>query len=466
MRAWSLRRPATAPARTALPARPFGPYPSPETGKEPEGPGVPDPVERAARFGHSLSNVVQRQILKPDGNVYSRLDNRVPWFRKLSGSEQKAVLKLHKEKKTYSAEEAVNLVRSPSVPSTQPTPTTTIPPEDFDYSDTDSEEESDIDEVNRHWNKKSLKLLRKGFDFHEDSSDSEEEMGMNPSEEVVKRRRSYKAGQLEAIAKTAFATSPDEKKEFDELQKLREQGFKQRPKKRGKYGKKAQKALMERGRDMKETNLGHNPYLRRAHRLAVSESQMKKGTSELYNQKQGDIRKKLQTVIQKDHKKMKWKEKDFSSPESWSVVHHMSSNVISNDKKKKRVKKALDSGKDLTGTSHLGAFHHEAWKESFKPLDKPFEPHALNPLNLTLRHDERERKNDSSITPGAHEYDHQAAGFKKGLGWGDERSQGGGHFVDMDSEATYYILKGIGNKRKRKSEIYGTTKKKRKTGPA
>ncbi|HKV07482.1 MAG TPA: hypothetical protein VJ725_05030 [Thermoanaerobaculia bacterium] len=464
MRAWSLRRPATAPARTALQARPFGPYPTSESGKEPEGPGAPDAIEQAERFGHNLSNVIQRQILKPDGKAYSRLDNRVPWFRKLSDSEKTAILKLHQDGTPYSADDAVKLVRTPSVPSTQPATTTTIPPEDFDYSDTDSEEESDVDEVNRHWNRKSLKLLGKGFDFYEDSSDSEDEMGPKPDKEVVERRRKHKAGELEAIAKTAYPTSANEKTEFDELQDLRKKAFEDRPKKRGKYGKKAQKALMQRGRDMMKTNLGHNSYLRRAHREAVSEEQMKKGTSKLYNQKQGDVRKKLQNVMAEDHKKMKWEEKDFSSPQTWPVVKHMLSNVVSNDKKKKRVRKALDSKEDLTGTSHLGAFHHEAWKESFKSLGKPFEPHALNPLNLTLRHDERERKDDASIMPGAHEYDHQSAGFKKGLDWGDERSQGGGHFVDMDSEATYFILKGIGGKRKRKGEIYRPGKK-QKTGP-
>lgn len=476
MRAWSQKRPAAVPRQTHLPVRPFGLDPVLQAGGATEGPGAGDPVDRAARFGHSLASfsvsegtgTVQRKILRPGtNNSYARLDGRVPWFKALSPTEQQAVLALHGQPKTYTPDEAVALVRSPPTPTATTASTTPKTADPFDYSDNDSEEESDVDEVNQHWTDKSLKLLQKGPDFFEDSSDSEEELGPKPDKEVLERRRKYKAGQLEAIARTAYPTSPTEKTKFEDLQKLRKKGFEDRPKKRGKYGKEAQKALMERGLDMKKTNLGHNSYLRRAFRKSVSESQMKTGTSKLYNQKQGDIRKKLQQVIEEDHESMKWEEKDFSSPKMWKTVKNMTTNVVSNDKKKRRFQDMLDSDVDLKDGSQLGAFHHEGWKESLKSLGKPFEPHALNPLNLTLRHDERERKNDSSIIPGAHEYDHQSGGFKTTDDWAKERSQGGGHFVDLDSEATYFILKGIGGKRESKRDLYGMPpKKKLKPNPS
>lgn len=474
MRAWSQKRPAAVPRRPPhAPVRPFGLDPVFQAGGAPEGPGAGDPVERAARFGHSLASfsagaepgTVQRQILKPgSSDSYTRLDGRVPWFKKLSPTEQAAILKLHtQDPKDYSVDDALKLIRTP-VTTPQVTATTTKTADPFDYSDVDSEEESDVDKVNQHWTDKSLKLLQRGPDFFEDSSDSEDELGPKPDKTVLEKRRKYKAGQLEAIARTAYPTSPEDKTKFEELQKLRKQAFKDRPKKKGKYDKEAQKALMERGRDMEQTNLGHNPYLRRAFRDSVSKSQMKTGTSKLYNQKQGDIRKKLHKVIGKDHKSMKWEEKDFSSPKMWKTVENMTQNVVSNDKQKTRFQPRLDANEDLKGGSHLAAFHHEAWKESLKSLGTPFEPHALNPLNLTLRHDERERKNDASIMPGAHEYDHQATGFKTTDDWAKERAQGGGHFVDLDAEAAYYTLKGIGGKRKRKAELYQIPNKKQKTG--
>lgn len=310
--------------------------------------------------------------------------------------------------------------------------------------------ETDLRQAQKHFEEESS-----GSEIDEDDSDIR--AGRYTKKELEAARRKRKSMDLEAIMSTAEPVGDDEMGRIKALESSREADVKSRQGKRGRYTEGTIRMLRERGLDMKRTNLYHNTYLRRAVRAATTSAERTSTSSAQYDKKQKNVRNKLLDTIVSDHKKMGWKEEDFSSKEKWNVFQWMLKNNWSNPPSGVRLHEKTGIKPD-DKLNPRAAFHHGYWKESEGARSSPF---ALTPANLTMRHDEREmdpkkkRKRidagEEVYKPGSHEYDHRTNGYQKNdAARFPGRWQKGGHFSAMDAEAVAHTIKPMLAKRAKK----------------
>lgn len=342
-----------------------------------------------------------------------------------------------------------------------------LSPDEENIEEDDEPEKSTKDSRNHYLDiiESDLRQAQKNFEEESSDSDIDEDdpdirAGRYTKKELEAARRKRKSMDLEAIMSTAEPVGDDEMERIQALESSREADVKSRQGKRGRYTKATIRMLRERGLDMKRTNLYHNTYLRRAVREATTSAERTSSTSAQYDRKQKIVRNKLLETIVSDHKKMGWKEEDFSSKEKWNTFQWMLKNNWSNPPSGVRLHQKTDIKPD-DKLNPRAAFHHGYWKESEGARSSPF---ALTPPNLTLRHDEREmdqKKKRKRIDagqevykPGSHEYDHRTNGYQKGdAARFPGRWQSGGHFSAMDAEAVAHTIKPMLAKRARKLEV-------------
>ncbi|KFA94819.1 hypothetical protein Q664_00155 [Archangium violaceum Cb vi76] len=296
-----------------------------------------------------------------------------------------------------------------------------------------------------------------------DSSDSEAEVGQDPARQKVRRR--YKAKQLSALTRTLFPLTPGEMQVREVLGQKRKRDNEANSDYQI-YEQDTREGFAQVGEQFKQTNVRHNPYLRRAFRKAVAQGDVKKGGSETYEKIQGRIRTKLLGIISSDHEKMTWRREDFADEQTWKAFGFLRENVISNSAVGDSYYSRVESGADTKGSSGRMAFHHGAWKESMGGIFLPF---ATMPSNLIALNDFRELLNPKKLKlleaqgkspppAGAHDlFGHQACGFRKDQRKDFSRSRGGGQFKDIDLEAVYYVLRPSLEPRTPKKLLYSAS---------
>jgi hypothetical protein len=256
-------------------------------------------------------------------------------------------------------------------------------------------------------------------------------------------RRAFKAIMLAAIARSVFLPSDEVIDLYTKLRDNRESDDYRN------YGKVVRKYAVKIAESYLPVNLHHNPYFRRAFRNAISNDDMKHGSSEAYNKKQRDIRTALAEIVKKDFQKMAFTRHDFEFLEDvdqiWPVIQYMASGkelagTDQNEDFKELLKSLKDSGANV-GEKGV-AFHHLVWKKAFKGMFE--ESASLNPANLVAQNDTRGEKGD-------HDRMHTNSSYPKG----HVQAEGGGKFRDMD----VFIVQEMANvhlqPRKPKAEIYG-----------
>ena len=338
-----------------------------------------------------------------------------------------------------------------------------VPDPDLGLGDPDPSEtrRTEIDDL--------LTSSRTAFEADDASSDSEDVMDELEKEGEFDRpaiksaRRAQKMDELRPLLRSAYPVTDGEQDAFDKLQRAREQdqADPDRSKKLRRYAPSTRAMLVQRGEEMKGANAYHNRYLRRAFRQGVSAAQVRKGGSKGYAGRQGEVRKRMREEIESDDVGMSWKREDFDDDAMYRAFGHFKSAGISNDKKRARLHEAIGSGEtDLSDTSALAAFHHVV----FKAADGGrYAGHALNPANLTLRHDERELRPEKKAkviasggkvkSLGAHELDHQATGITKDNATVFRGGKKGGHFSVIDPEAIADVFKPQAVSRTRKGDL-------------
>lgn len=337
----------------------------------------------------------------------------------------------------------------------------------MEVESSDDEDEPSVSKVNQYYQKKIEDRLEKAQkrtlgDYDEDSSDSETEVGTDPARR--ERRRKYKASQLGALASTFYPLQEDDELKFRvDLARDRKNANDTRKGKRQMYDRRTRLKFGHVAKQFLYTNVGHNPYLRRAHRAGVSKGKVKEGGSKNYDSSQQNIRTHLHKIIVADHATMVWSRKDFPDDKTWNAVKFIIDDVMNNPSKGDTFYDRVTSGQDTKGSSARVAFHHVAWKES---MNGAFAKYALNPYNLTALSDLRELLNKTKIRKveagrgtlplvGAHDaIGHQGCGFRSDQKSDFERSQGGGQFKDIDLEAAYYVIKPLTEPRVKKAELY------------
>ena len=462
---------------------------------------TPAPDSALTTAGPSLA--VQRVFLGTSGEAYRDV-SRAPWFKALSPGQQLIAQRMHGDTSVqHHPHQAANAVlaeeqRLQSLTTTTTTTTTApafgapsspalLPPTGAGPYGSSSnpfvsrlgfgsgafqpslvEPDDPVDEpslstIETHYRDKmveGLKSARQRWVDEDDSSDSEDEVGTDPKRR--ERRRQYKAGQLTALTRTMFPLDDDEARFREELRQKRERDDVARSGKRQMYAPDTRELLSQVGEQLKQTNMEHNPFLRRAARRAIKKDKVRVGGSKNYDQQQSRVRDSLLEVLQEDHKSMGYQRSDFHDDRTWDAVQFMLREPMSNAPKD-LYSERVASGADTTGASARMAFHHLAWKEA---QSGAFSGFALTPANLSAVNDSRELLNPKKrkaledagepLPPvGAHDaFGHQGTGFLATEKGRKGRARGGGQFKDIDLEADWEVMKPSLQPRTPKARLY------------
>jgi hypothetical protein len=292
----------------------------------------------------------------------------------------------------------------------------------------------------------------------DESSDSEQE-ALTEGTEGEEWRREYKANDLAKLAKSIFASTPEELDYFNKLQKSKETDRKKNAGKNPVYEEDTQKMLRHIGYHFRKTTPWDNQYVRRAMRK-LGENDVKEGNKsnvKNYDNKQGKVRDELLKQIADDHTEHKFTREDFDSDQTWNAVQFILKNGFSNSSTEQTYYDAFSKNQSTDDTVARAAWHHILWKES---KDGKFREFALTPPLLTLLNDIRKVRNAKklkqiTVNPtGNHEtFGHEAQASSKNI------------FKDLDPEAVYYVMQGAVQPRTPKKQLLANYKKRKLSPP-